>query len=181
MVEAEFWNLIDEARAAAGGDVDAQADELLERLAGRSERDLEGFARIYKRLHVRAYRHDLWAAGTLIDGGMSDDAFSDFRDWLISRGSAAYEAVLEDPDNLVDVPGLRCGEITAESLHGVMYDAYENAVGRRLPRGLGPGIPSEPAGEPLETPQDFTRSLPRIVARVRHRYDWGNEPPPSPK
>src|SRR4051794_8218794 len=114
MLEAEFWELIDEARAVAGGDVDAQADELIERLQIRSASDLEDFARIYRGLHVRAYRWDVWAAGMLIAGGLGDDSFSDFLDWLISRGQAAYEAVLKNPDNLIDVPGLRRDGITAE-------------------------------------------------------------------
>jgi hypothetical protein len=36
----------------------------------------------------------------LINGGMSDDGFTDFRYWLISRGRDVYERALADPDSL---------------------------------------------------------------------------------
>ena len=59
MNETEFWALIDASRVAARGDADLQPEELLQRLDGFSERDLEDFASIYRTLHTQAYRHDV--------------------------------------------------------------------------------------------------------------------------
>jgi hypothetical protein len=49
---------------------------------------------------VRAYAWPLWGAAYIIQGGCGDDAFTDFRASLISRGQISYEQALSDPDSL---------------------------------------------------------------------------------
>src|SRR5262245_12955539 len=126
MDELEFWSLIDRSRAIASGDVDKQEAELERLLIGRSVEDLVAFDRILYELHRVAHgRDDLWDAGYLIDGGMSDDSFSDFCDWLITRGRQVYELALADPDNLADVPDARPGNVRAEGFgRGAVYSAF---------------------------------------------------------
>jgi hypothetical protein len=177
MLEAQFWELIDISREAAGGDPDRQAEELLKMLDPRSRREIEAFARTYSILHVRAYRRDLWTAAALLTGGMGDDSFSGFRDWLISRGSEFYERALADPDSLAEVvdADLDGDDVDGESMHGVMYEAWERVAGRERLR-LATTARDGPAGPHWTTPEEYQRFLPKIVAKVRHRYDWDDDP-----
>ncbi|WP_078992878.1 DUF4240 domain-containing protein [Streptomyces sp. MMG1121] len=40
----------------------------------------------FDQLHAASFRWDAWAAGYLIGGSCSDDAFMDFRAGLVARG-----------------------------------------------------------------------------------------------
>jgi hypothetical protein len=164
----EFWTLVDQARAASGGSIDVQAQELERLLTGRPADDLIAFERIYRELHVQANRYDLWNAGFLIDNGMSDDSFRDFRSWLISRGQAVYEKVLADPESLADVSDARAGEVSGEIFGSAVYDAYENTHGCDL-LSEGP-FDEEPEGEDVEE-EDIPRQLPRLYATVRGQWE----------
>jgi hypothetical protein len=105
--ERAFWSLIDRSREAAGGDPDRQADALYELLQGRPEPELRAFGTMFRTFRARAYRWDLWEAGSLINEGMGDDSFDDFRAWLISCGRMVYEQALANPDSLADVSDQR--------------------------------------------------------------------------
>src|SRR4051794_4458171 len=102
MDDREFWRLIDESREAAGGNLDQHSRELRKLLAGRSREDLEAFAIHFETFEWDAYTWDCWAAGYLLAGGMRDDAFEEFRYWLISRGERVYRLAITDPDALAD-------------------------------------------------------------------------------
>jgi Protein of unknown function (DUF4240) len=49
---------------------------------------------------------------------LSNESFSDFRDWLVSRGRDIYERDLADPDNLADVSDARPEEMYASPVGG---------------------------------------------------------------
>jgi Protein of unknown function (DUF4240) len=160
MDEHEFWSLIDHSRE---GGADDQEERLEELLAGRSRDELEAFDRIYREQLVRAYSWDLWGAGYVIAGGMGDDSFDYFCDWLIGQGRDVFEQALADPDSLADVPAAADGEVEAEELRYAVQKAYESTHGEELPFG-GPTTPTEPAGE--EWDEDDVDSLyPRLAAR----------------
>ena len=138
MDEREFWQVIEDAE----GDEDA-----LERLlTGRSSEELREFDRIYRRQLARAYRWDLWGVGYLMNGGMSDDSFDYFCDWLIGRGRDVFERVLAEPDSLADVttPG---DELENEGLRYAVQKAHETTHGSELPYEDAVEFPEEPAGE----------------------------------
>src|SRR5262245_7029047 len=105
MSDEAFWSLIAKSRELAEGDPKRQMIALHEVLRHLSRAELEAFASLYMTLHERAYRWDLWDAGQLVNDGMGDDSFGDFRDWLISRGREVYERTLADPDSLADLLG----------------------------------------------------------------------------
>ena len=48
----------------------------------------------------------LFAAAVLINGGSSDDRFTDFTAWLVVQGKTVYESALANPDSLaqIDLP-----------------------------------------------------------------------------
>jgi hypothetical protein len=168
MLESEFWALVDQSREAAGGRVGAQARELERLLTGRSAEDLIAFDRIFQTLRVRANRYDLWDAGFLVDNGMGDDGFRDFRAWLISRGRTVYEFVLADPENLADVPGARAGEVNGELFSYAVDAAYEATHKADLP-SEGP-FDEEPEGESVDD-EDIPLRLPRLYAAVRDQWE----------
>lgn len=104
----EFWNLIEAARAdaaaASGERADDFASVLADRLAATSKETIFEYRQQFEHLHAALYRWDVWAAGYLIGGGCSDDAFVDFRAGLIAQGREWYERAAAHPDSLADHP-----------------------------------------------------------------------------
>ncbi|MEU2865017.1 DUF4240 domain-containing protein [Streptomyces mirabilis] len=106
----EFWTVIETARtdaASASGDPgQAFASALVERLAATSKQTILEYQQCFDQLHGAIYRWDVWAAGYLIGGGCSDDAFMDFRAGLIAQGREWYERAVTAPDDLAQHPDL---------------------------------------------------------------------------
>ena len=88
----DFWQLIDQARAGAGGEADAVAARAVALLAERDPEDIVGYAHHQQRVLAASYRVDLWGAAYLINGGASDDGFEYFRGWLMTQGRAVFAA-----------------------------------------------------------------------------------------
>jgi hypothetical protein len=119
-----FWSLIDEYRDGDEYDLDGLTDAL----AAGSKEQIVAFGTRLSELMQESYRGDLWGAAYLANGGCSDDGFDYFRAWLISRGKAAYEAALENPDSIVDEVGE--GEVELEELLVVAARAWESKTGK---------------------------------------------------
>ena len=168
MENSQFWNLIDSARAAAGGDPDEQVEELAELLNDLDADELVEFERIREEYHRRAYHWDLWGAAYLINGGCSDDGFDYFRAWLITRGELVFENGLRDPDSLADVieeTDIAVG-CESEDLLYVAVRVWETLTGEPgeafpLPVHASHG---GPAGESWEEDELDTR-FPKLAAR----------------
>lgn len=162
-----FWQLVDEARAGEELPDETTLERLRALLDGLPASDTLDALRHLDELRRRAYTWDLWAAGYLVCGGMSDDGFHDFRQWLIALGRDTYERVLADPDTLVDVS---TDEEQIDSGLGEVYGyEFSRAVERKgLQVPSGGGDPEEPGGE--EFPEDddewFRGHLPRLWAAV---------------
>lgn len=114
---------------------------------------------------ARANSWDLWGAGYLMQGGMSDDAFEYFCDWLIGKGREVFEKVVADSDALADVAGPG-DELHNESLRYAVRNAYEATHGEELLMEVD--FPEEPAGE--EWDEDDLDALeakfPRVAAKA---------------
>jgi hypothetical protein len=114
----------------------------------------------------QAYRWDLWGAAYIIEGGCSDDGFTDFRSWLISMGRDIYETALRDPESLVDVADADGVETTSfEEFQYVPRQVYQEKTGQEMP---DPGVrhPQEPEGDRWsEEGDDLARRLPRLWAK----------------
>jgi hypothetical protein len=104
MDRRRFWEIIDGSRHEAKGDRDIQVNALSEQLKALTVEEVVDFEEHFQTCSCRAYHYDLWAAATVIDGfWVSDDAFTDFRAWLISRGEEVFENALRDPESLAQV------------------------------------------------------------------------------
>jgi hypothetical protein len=104
----DFWTIIETARtdaASASGDWDqAFASALVALLAATSKQTVLEYQQRFDQLHAAIYRWDMWAAGYLIGGGCSDDAFMDFRAGLIAQGRNWYDRAATAPDLLAEHP-----------------------------------------------------------------------------
>jgi hypothetical protein len=138
----QFWQIIETTHAPTR---DEQLELFSRELQRLTPQELIQFGRIFAELTVNAYSWDLWLVAWLCQGGMcSDDGFSDFRAWLISRGHAIYEAALRDPDALADE--MRQTEDPEFELFGcVPSQTYRTMAGERFP-DFGLQRRNEPSG-----------------------------------
>ncbi len=166
-----FWALIGESRSGFEpglneGNMDKQLERLQELLGELSPQEIAEFQHEFDERMNQAYRWDLWAAAYIIEGGCSDDGFTDFRSWLISMGREVYEAALQDPESLIDVADADGVEATSfEGFHYVAGQAYEAMTGQEMP-DTGQASAQEPAGDQWsEDGDDLARRLPRLWAK----------------
>lgn len=168
MNEARFWQIVSES-ARNEPDPQSQATALRAALDRLTPQEIEAFADIFDELMRRSYRWDLWGAGFVVEGGMSDDGFEYFRRWLISRGKTAFEKVSADPDSLADIiPDDHDGEFEFEEFRYVADEAWANKTGRSaeaMPR-KAQTYSSDPSGTPFtEDPAALKKRYPKLWAR----------------
>ena len=101
MDQKGFWSLIDAVNKEVSpedteGILKATQEKLLQ-LPLREIMDFHNLLTLYMDL---ADIPDLVAAATIINDGISDDGFTDFRAWLVSRGRDVYAKALKDADSL---------------------------------------------------------------------------------
>lgn len=151
MTEDHFWQIIERTFEASDGQPEEQMAALAEELEKLSVEEVIAFDKRFEEFSRKAYTWDLWGAAFIIEGGCSDDAFIDFRSWLISRGREWYERVLEDADSLADYPAdLQEDESPffeefAYIANGVCEDKSGDACEYDMPP-----YPSEPEGTPWD-------------------------------
>ncbi|GAA1969235.1 DUF4240 domain-containing protein [Kitasatospora viridis] len=165
MYETDFWQIIDEARDAADGDPEEQADLLVERLVQLTPDEVIDFARLFEARFQRAYTRELWGAAHLLLGGASEDTFDYFRCWLIAQGREVFEGAVHQPDDLADlVPDFDEEEDgDAEEIGFAADEAHEQLTGLPLP-DLGTAQPREPAGPrfDFDDPGAMAEHYPRL-------------------
>ena len=166
-----FWGIIRESRAGfdpalRDGNMDRQVVRFQQLLSDLAPEEIAQIQRKFDERMNDAYRWDLWAAAYIIEGGCSDDGFTDFRSWLISMGREVYESALRDPESLVDVADADGIEATSfEEFQYVPCQVYENKTGQNMP-DTGVSYTGEPAGDKWsENGDDLSRRLPRLWAK----------------
>jgi len=133
MDKAQFWRLIEDAKAKSGGDCEEQAELLKGALVKLPPEEIIAFGGIMDELLDQAYRWDLWGAGELINGFCSDDGFFYFRGWLVAQGRTVYENALANPDSLADVVEPDSDDAECEALLYVAGRAYKATMGKETP------------------------------------------------
>jgi len=170
MDKAQFWRLIEEAKAKSGGDCEEQKEALIQGLKQLPPEDIVGFARFFSESIISAYRWDLWGAAVLINGGASDDGFEYFCRWLIAQGRATFEGALADPDALADLlPGdIEWGDawLECEEIGYAAMDSYQEVRGQELDYADFPHYPGEPVGVKWSSDEELDAMLPRIRAKL---------------
>jgi len=167
MTEDFFWDIIARTKSVAGDDMEAQLEALKNELSGLSATEIIEFEKIFGDYKVQAYRWDLWGAAYIIGGGCSDDAFMDFRNWLISMGRTVYERALQDVESLASVDLCEEADMGAffEEFAYVTSEVYEEKIGSEMPYP-DHEYPSKPAGERWGEDDDgLKQRFPRLWAK----------------
>jgi hypothetical protein len=166
MEEARFWELLERARAVAGGGRDEEAltelaDRLTDLLEALPPEQILGFQGTWDRLRIDAFRWDLWGAAWVLMDGCDDECFEFFRNWLIAQGEETYRIALTEQDGLASLPYLT-DDAQDDEVAYAAADAYEELLGEELP--AGEPDPPTAVGEPFDE-KTVKRQYPRLAAR----------------
>ena len=169
MDKKHFWSIIDKSSKPEGGQ-DAQVTALRAALEELTPDEIVAFQRCFDECMAQSYHWDLWGAAYIIAGGCSDDAFMDFRSWLISKGEAVYDAALKDPESLAEavVDSDTNDDCQFEEFQYVASQVWERKTRKDLSRfpTLESEHPDSPAGQEWsEDGDDLERRFPKLWKR----------------
>lgn len=158
----EFWKIIDTVKDSAEPEQDIKKE-----LGLLSPDELVSYQKHFDVLFLQAYKWDLWGAAYIINGGCSDDGFTDFRYELISKGKEMYEKTIENADNLADFEFEDC--IGNELFGYAALYVYNEITGKEMPREEM-DYPLNPAGEEWDFDDDTEniKRLPKIYNKFTH-------------
>lgn len=174
MAEDRFWSLIDET-IPYEADPERHLEALRQVLSALDPVEIEAFERGFHRALRRSYTWDLWGAGYVMNGGMSDDGFEYFQRWLISKGHRVFETAVADPDALADMlaPNSR-GPCQFEEFAYVASQLWEEKTGKDPWESFPYAEPlpdGGPSGTEFDEDSDYlSKRYPRLWAR------FGNAP-----
>lgn len=155
MADEQFWNIIHTSYKRAGGGFEEQQEMLEEELRKVTPQDILLFDNKFRQLRGEAYDWDLWAAAYIIDGGCSDDSFSDFRDWVIAQGKDFYYKTITHPGTLAEVDRERM-EGEWKGIGYVAATVFKEITGMEMPAGFKESL--EIKGEEWEEEGDDLRN-----------------------
>lgn len=132
MSKDEFWEIIDKVRAKVSvQDGRSVAEGLYKELIRLPQKNILAFDCIWQDYKDEAANTKLYAAACIINGGCSDDRFSDFRDWLIMQGKSTYQQAMVAPDSLAaltipfnDAEWMICPRIMGNAFAGQVLQSY---------------------------------------------------------
>jgi hypothetical protein len=141
MDEQGFWQIID---SSFSPDLEQQIVSLGLYLDALRPAALRKFARLWAGFDKQLYCWQIWEAADIMIGDTSDDVFTDFRAWLITRGRAVFEAVLADHDaGLAGFGHIGMDDVaTGEGFIETVESAFESITDRPLDDVL----PNKPRG-----------------------------------
>lgn len=158
----QFWEIIAISKANSSGDYEKQQSELEKELLKLSAIEILEFDNKFRTLRGEVYNWDFWAAAYIINGGCSDDCFSDFRGWLIGQGKETFENAVDNIENLTKLNETNDGDW--EGLSYIPTDAYENKTGNEMPTGISENF--EIKGEEWEEDgDDLKNRFPKLWAK----------------
>lgn len=160
MSEGLFWEIIEGDSQATIGE---RIEQLPERLAAFKPKAIKDFNKLLRTRWNEAYRTDVWALAYLLRGGCSDDAFMDFRAWLIMQGRQVFEQALSDPDGF-DIAWFSADAPGCISIMDAPAAAHEMRAGKAMPQQKFK--PAELKGPNCDEEQLATL-LPRIAAATK--------------
>lgn len=106
MNKDKFWKLIDEVREVCQHDITQMAPELEKRLDEYSVNNVQKFCSIYDAYHRALNRQGIESIAYLMNHEMlTDDGFTDFRNWLIAQGKDVYMQTMANPEVLAEKAG----------------------------------------------------------------------------
>ena len=129
-----FWKIIETSKSKSLGDYEKQQSELEKELTKLTANKVLEFDNKFRNLRGEIYNWNFWAAAYIINGGCSDDCFSDFRGWLIGQGQSIYENAIQNIETLTELNETNDGDW--EGLSYIPTEAYEKKTGNDKPTGI---------------------------------------------
>ena len=160
-----FWKIVEESYRPDPVD---HFETLKERLEGLQWFEVVQFQARFDEAIAAANTLSLWGAAQLINGSCSDDAFRDFRVWLVGRGRHAYESALKNPDTLSDI--LDGDPVDGFGLDAAAVRVYEAKTGMsdffdrldREEKDAPPPPPPEGEDFDFEDEEELKKRYPRL-------------------
>lgn len=130
MVENEFWEIIEVSGSPDKCTPDEQCENIIEKLSEKSKDELVSFANIHKKLLCKSYIWSMLKANFILISYISDDAFEDFRNWVILNGKERFYKTIENPDSIAGYINVEDAveEVTGEALLYVCEEAWDGDV-----------------------------------------------------
>lgn len=101
MKEHTFWRIIHRSKSPSN-DIQDQVERLNALLNDLSKLEIVAFHRRFQQYLDKLYHWNIWGAISLYNGGCSERTFADFRSWLIGQGQEKFEAVLQNPEAIIE-------------------------------------------------------------------------------
>lgn len=106
MNKDKFWELIDSVRETCKANIQDMSAELEKRLKEYSVKDVQKFCSIYNTYHQAMNTPGIISIAHLMNHEMlTDDGFTDFRNWLIAQGKDIFMKTMENPEILAEYDG----------------------------------------------------------------------------
>jgi len=129
--EETFWEIIRKSLQSTKSQR-AQTEYLISEIGKLTPKEMIGFRLRTDYLLYQTYNSGMWCAGSIMNGGCSDDGFEYFRCWVISRGKDTYYNAKANPDYLISevVEGVEFYEF--ESFWYVALKAFDYKTSKAL-------------------------------------------------
>jgi hypothetical protein len=157
-----FWSIIEAGRQTNRSTAE-HVEALTEQLQAFKAGEIRRFQKILLDKFALAYRWDLWALAYVAQGGCSDDAFEEFRAWLILQGRGLFESALKDMHKILRKVPRGLSTHAAELLFAAST-AYEARYGKAM--ALITAKNKKLAGTPWQE-----NDLPRIYPDIVKHYE----------
>ena len=134
MESKKFWKIIENTKSESSGDYEKQQSLLERELLKLTAKEVLEFDNKFRTLRGKIYTWDFWAAAYIINGGCSDDCFSDFRGWLIGQGKSIFESAVQNIETLSELKETNDGDW--EGLSYISTDIYKKKTGNDMPNEI---------------------------------------------
>ncbi len=163
LMETEtFWKIIEATKSKSLGDYEKQQSELEKELLKLTAKEVLEFDNKFRTLRGKIYTWDFWAAAYIINGGCSDDCFSDFRGWLIGQGKSIFNNAIQNIETLSELKETNDGDW--EGLSYIPTNIYEKKTGHDMPQGIQENF--EITGEEWEEDEnDLKNRFPKLYTK----------------
>ena len=162
MESEKFWKIIEVAKSESLGDYERQQSLLERELMKLTAKEVLEFDNRFRTLRGEIYTWDFWAAAYIINGGCSDDCFSDFRGWLIGQGKSIFENAVQNIETLSELQQTNNGDW--EGLSYIPTEIYTKKTGSNMPNGIQENF--EISGEKWEEDENELKNrFPKLYAK----------------
>jgi hypothetical protein len=162
MESKKFWKIIENTKSESSGDYEKQQSLLERELLKLTAKEVLEFDNKFRTLRGKIYTWDFWAAAYIINGGCSDDCFSDFRGWLIGQGKSIFESAVQNIETLSELKETNDGDW--EGLSYISTDIYKKKTGNDMPNEIQENF--EIIGEEWEEDENELKNrFPKLYAK----------------